>query len=226
MNPFFLIYEKGSRKVSRRNTNLREMTPDIIYKMMDSGIFDMRQMQIGLENKLSETEILFCFNQTESFPISGFPRCLLRDEREQSSKSYKKRYNESYADVINNQKHCIRWLSIAVAGRVAPKTTTCVTSGFPQIGDKSPLSEALPTIPLSATHHYLMMIEVQILMILWRCVWTKLREHMRNPRPKGSLLRLMALTSTNWILHPLHMLNSPTSYSISSIMLCRVIIEA
>jgi hypothetical protein len=49
-SPFFLIREKGTHG----NSDVREVTPDIIGNMVAQGKFMMRKMNIQLRNKLSE----------------------------------------------------------------------------------------------------------------------------------------------------------------------------
>lgn len=48
----------------------------------------MRPLKIKIRNKLSETEIRFSLNSEYDYPISGFPRCLVDDEKDKASKSF------------------------------------------------------------------------------------------------------------------------------------------
>ncbi|PVI00816.1 hypothetical protein DM02DRAFT_592134 [Periconia macrospinosa] len=127
-SPFFLICERHSRE----HAQIRELSPEILYKMIYEGKFDMGKINITLENKLSDTEIYLCINENESFPISGFPRCLFQDERDQAS-TYSFTGCYQISDRKNSQKLCILWLQTVDGGREAPKIITCGASGIPPI---------------------------------------------------------------------------------------------
>jgi hypothetical protein len=45
----------------------------------------LRPQVIHISNKLSEIEIYLTLNEEHSFPISGFPRCLVDDDKEKTS---------------------------------------------------------------------------------------------------------------------------------------------
>lgn len=55
---------------------------------MTWGNFVMRPLKIKIRNKLSETEIRFSLNSEYDYPIRGFPRCLVDDEKDKASKSF------------------------------------------------------------------------------------------------------------------------------------------
>ena len=82
-NPFFLVREKGTNG----KVESRDITPDIIGKMINHGKFTMRKMTIQLRNKLSDVEIYLFLNDEQQHPISGFPRCLFNDENDKASES-------------------------------------------------------------------------------------------------------------------------------------------
>jgi hypothetical protein len=73
-NPCFRIHDVGAGQ-----TDSRDIGPDIIGEMIRSGKFQMRKMNIELQNKLSEIEIVLDLNEEDQYCISGFPRCLFDD---------------------------------------------------------------------------------------------------------------------------------------------------
>lgn len=52
---------------------------------MARGKFKLRTQVIKVQNKLWESEIRFTMSKTHSYPISGFPRFLIDDDKENTS---------------------------------------------------------------------------------------------------------------------------------------------
>jgi hypothetical protein len=69
------------------STKEYKIDSDFIHNMT-RGKFNMPQLQFRIKNKLSETEIRFSLNSRHTYPISGFPRCLVDDEKSQTSRSH------------------------------------------------------------------------------------------------------------------------------------------
>ena len=80
-NPYFKIRERGTEC----DRNERDISPDMLGKMIREGKFAFRNINVQLENQLSESEIWLHLNDDESYLISGFPRCLFQDEKVQKS---------------------------------------------------------------------------------------------------------------------------------------------
>jgi hypothetical protein len=64
------------------------MSPDILVKLIQEGKFEMPHINIQLQNKLSESEILLYLNENQHYRISGFPRCLFEGIKDKTSKYY------------------------------------------------------------------------------------------------------------------------------------------
>jgi hypothetical protein len=63
---------------------------DVVEKMMQHGQFFLGQVTLMLSDPRAETNISLCFADTSPspifYPISGFPKCLLEEERKTRSK--------------------------------------------------------------------------------------------------------------------------------------------
>ncbi|OJD31446.1 lysophospholipase-like protein [Diplodia corticola] len=84
--PFFFIYEKGSDITTAQKIPISE---DMIKTMVVFYEFRMprRSVQLQLSNTFAPTEIQLCFNQSDAFPISGFPRILFEESLENRTNS-------------------------------------------------------------------------------------------------------------------------------------------
>jgi hypothetical protein len=80
-DPYFTVIERGCRSPVKDY----KLDSDFIYNMT-RGKFTMRQPQSRNNNKLSETEIRFFPDSRHTYPIGGFPRCLMDDEKSQASR--------------------------------------------------------------------------------------------------------------------------------------------
>lgn len=76
--PFFTVHERDVE------SKLCALDHDNIYEMA-RGRFKLRSQMIEVRNKLSESEISFALDDDQSYPISGFPRCLIDDDKEYTS---------------------------------------------------------------------------------------------------------------------------------------------
>jgi hypothetical protein len=76
--PVFSTHERGAKN------ELCALDNSTIYEMT-RGRFAMRPRSIQIRNKLSEIEIYFTLNEEHSYSISGFPRCLIDDDKEKTS---------------------------------------------------------------------------------------------------------------------------------------------
>lgn len=75
--PCFVIREAESRAEDAARVVISH---EIIERMIKESEFRLSRVTTILSNKLAKIEIFFCMNQENSYPISGFPRSLLRNE--------------------------------------------------------------------------------------------------------------------------------------------------
>jgi hypothetical protein len=60
------------------------VTDAVVERMTKHGTFEL-WTTISITNKLAETEVLLYIDQDLIYPISGFPRCLFEDEKQNGS---------------------------------------------------------------------------------------------------------------------------------------------
>lgn len=86
-NPYFVIAER--RKESEGMKSI--IAPHVVEKMIQDAHFAVGQINFSLSDRIAETEISLCFADTYAkaifYPISGFPRCLLEEERKVVAKT-------------------------------------------------------------------------------------------------------------------------------------------
>jgi hypothetical protein len=68
-----------------KKEHLIKVTDAVVERMTKQGTFEIRTT-IHITNKLAESEVLLYVDQDQVFPISGFPRSLADDEKQNGSK--------------------------------------------------------------------------------------------------------------------------------------------
>ena len=85
--PYFMLMERRREKDAQQ-VSIATHTLD---KMIRDGHFSMGQITLTLSDRMAESEIMLCFSDQPGrptyYPISGFPRCLLEEERKFSSRT-------------------------------------------------------------------------------------------------------------------------------------------
>jgi len=76
VQPYFLFTEDGRLATLEKSQGLSYETID---RMVTHGKFTMPRITIHVSSKLSQSEILLCFNSKDAYPISGFPRSLVAE---------------------------------------------------------------------------------------------------------------------------------------------------
>ena len=86
-NPYFVIMERRKEKDAHQVI----ISTATVDRMMADAHFSIGQITITLSDKIAETEICLCFGDQPSkptfYPISGFPRCLVEEERKLTSRT-------------------------------------------------------------------------------------------------------------------------------------------
>jgi hypothetical protein len=73
------------REQTASEENMFKITDSVVNGMTKRGQFELLT-SIHVNNKLSQVEILLYTDHNHSYPISGFPRLLIKDERQSSCK--------------------------------------------------------------------------------------------------------------------------------------------
>lgn len=92
---FFWIREEGY-KIDNAQPIL--ISQNVIEQMIRKCQFKLSTVTIQLSNKLAKTEIELYFNNSECFPISGFPRALFQDDTFHTSKQSSTYISQFLAD--------------------------------------------------------------------------------------------------------------------------------
>jgi len=121
--PYFAV-----RSGSKKPPETHMLDPAFIHDMT-RGKFAAPLLTIEIENKLSETEMHFSLTPEYNYPISGFPRCLIDDEKIQTSESCDiTLVFTRHAKILQGQ--CIQSPSMLVDGRaVRASGNRAVASG-------------------------------------------------------------------------------------------------
>lgn len=80
--PCFVIREKGG---ASENAARVVVSHEIIERMIKDHEFRLSRVTANLSNKLATIDISLCLNEESSFPISGFPRSLIRSDANNQS---------------------------------------------------------------------------------------------------------------------------------------------
>jgi len=84
--PFFLIHEQDRKPEFAKKIKLDW---EVLDSMIRDCQFKLKKVAFPLHNRLAATEISLCFDDGQAFPISGFPRMLIRSDSLSTSRSGK-----------------------------------------------------------------------------------------------------------------------------------------